>query len=96
MSVLQKKVPIKHLEKMVRLDSYFVHRYIIIEYRSSLISDKSTWYNESYGPFCMEIAEFVNVISLAMCEFHIFLQYLALVYSIKLLCFLVMSNIDLR
>ena len=32
------------------LDSYFIHRYIIIKYRSSSITDKIHRFYQSYGP----------------------------------------------
>ena len=36
------------------LDSYFIHRYIIIKYRSSLIKDKSSGY-------CLELCPLISV-----------------------------------
>ena len=38
-------------KKIGVLDSYFIHRYIIIKYKSSAIRVKSANYYESYGPF---------------------------------------------
>ena len=38
-------------EKISLLDSYFIYRYIIIKYRSSLIDVKINNYDGSYGPF---------------------------------------------
>ena len=39
------------LGKIGVLDSYFIHRYIIIKYRSSSIYGKISQLFESYGPF---------------------------------------------
>ena len=43
------------LEKISVFYSYFIHRYIIIKYRSVSIKGKSTNYNRSYDPFSYPI-----------------------------------------
>ena len=43
------------------LDSYFIHRYIIIKYRSSLIMDKIHNYYQSYGPLLNDNALFMRI-----------------------------------
>ena len=37
------------------LDSYFIHRYIIIKYKLSSITNQIHNYNQSYGPLFMSM-----------------------------------------
>ena len=49
------------LKKVGVLDSYFIHRYIIIKYRLSLIKGKICQYYESYGNFLQNACVWVRM-----------------------------------